>query len=134
MQRWSISSGPGPGTTASLAAVAIAAGPHRSKLEVEGAVTPPLQEIGLYYFQTVFLKYFRAACLPLGIMVFIWVPLLSIQTSVWIQPAVPFGQEAPYLPGLCHKNPETTSPLLIRLLKQCVLPLSSLRGLQILLP
>lgn len=130
MQRWSLSSGPRPSTTASLDTVAAAAGPRQG--ELEGA--PSLQEIRLDYFQTLFLKYFRAACVPLGIMVFVWVPLLPIQTSVWIQPAVPFGQEAPYLPGICHENPETTSPLLIRLLKQCALPPSSLRGLQILLP
>lgn len=113
-------------STASLDTVAAAAGPHQGK--IEGAVTPSLQEIRLDYFQTVFLKYFRAAC------VFVWVPLLPVQTSVWIQPAVPFGQEAPYLPGVCHENPKTTSPLLIRLLKQCALPPSFLRGLQILLP
>lgn len=92
------------------------------------------RKFGLDYFQTAFLKYFRTASVPLGIMVFVGVPLLSIQTSVWIQPAVPFGQEAPYLPGLCHRNPEMTSLLLIRLLRECALPLSSLRGLQILLP
>ena len=80
------------------------------------------------------LKYLRTACVPLETIVFVWESQLSIQTTVLIQPAVPFGQAAPYLPGVCHNNPETTSPLLIRLLKQCALPLSSLRGLQILLP
>lgn len=108
MQRWSLSSGPGPDTAAGLAAVATAAGPHQGKLE--GAVTPSLLEIRLYYFQKVFLRYFRAACVPLGIMVFVWVPLLPIQTSVCIHPAVPFSQEAPYLPGVCHKNPEKILP------------------------
>lgn len=85
------------------------------------------------YLKIVFLIYLRAASLLLGITVPFWGLLLFIQRTIWIQAAACFPQEAPYLQGLCHKNPETTS-LLIRLPKQWALPFSSLHGLQTLLP
>lgn len=57
--------GPGPGTADCLMKAAADAGPHQGKLE--RAMTPSLQEIGMDYFQRVFLKYFREACVPLQI-------------------------------------------------------------------
>lgn len=116
---------------AALAVATLVAGPHHNKLE--GAVTTFIQEIGLDYLQIVFLIYLRTAPLPLGITVLFWGPLLFMQRSIWIQAAACFAQEAPYLRGFCHKNPETTS-LLIRLPKQWALQFSSLHGLQTLLP
>lgn len=124
--------GPGPGTADCLKKAATDAGPHQGKLE--RAMTPSLQEIGMDCFQRVFLKYFREACVHLQITVFFWESLMSIWTSVMIQPVVSCGQEAPYLSGLCQKSSEITSSLLNRLLKQCALFLSSPCGLQILLP
>lgn len=61
--------GPGPGSADRLMKAAAAAGPRQGTLE--RAMTPSLWETGMDYFQRVFLKHFREACVPLQITIFL---------------------------------------------------------------